>query len=468
MPETHNAYLPTSDDFQELISNCKSEWDDVRKGRVFTGPNGDSIFLPAVGYKDRYGSTVNSKDFSGTYWSSSISDYDEEYACYLYFGSDEVLADNSYHSDRLSVRLVGDEKTAPEGFVDLGLPSGRKWAPANEKGFYSFDKAMEMFGRPEIEFKQESVKEELKESPLLQDQDELIIPADSIVKPLYKGQDGNLYDIAFTLFERKEIVSREISANLTAFFRNGSTRSVAAPQDLSGKTYRGENAAYLLACIQSRPDWLPVFLTREEMDTLGVKAYPTTEPVSFIRREAGQGVIRDVVWNIADTTFADIYREEYEKICETLKSPLENRFNSSVALTALNDFRQNTASFENDAIYQHNPHLSESERAAAGALVEATLGAACGMSGTMSQIDDMPFKDALATAEMPSRFPAYDIMRHAGRMLESVKAKYPAGYPEHGLDCQELLRTFAARRESLAKEQAESNGKDQGSSLNIH
>lgn len=467
MPEIHNAYLPTSDDLQELIRYCRYEWDDARKGMVFTGPNGNSIFLPALGYRyrDKNGSTVVSRGSNGYYWSSSI--VDEEDAFDLDFSSDVVYADDYFNRGAgFSVRLVGDEKTAPEGFVDLGLPSGRKWAPANEKGFYSFEKAMEMFGRPEIEFKQESVKEELKESPL--PQDELIIPADSIVKPLYKGQDGNLYDIAFTLFEKKEIVSREISANLTAFFRNGSTRSVAAPQDLSGKTYRGENAAYLLACIQSRPDWLPVFLTREEMDTLGVKAYPTTEPVSFIRREAGQGVIRDVVWNIADTTFADIYREEYEKICETLKSPLENRFDSSVALTALNDFRQNTASFENDAIYQHNPHLSESERAAADALVEATLGAACGMSGMMSQIDDMPFKDALATAEMPGRFPAYDIMRHAGRMLESVKAKYPAGYPEQGLNCQELLRTFAARRESLAKEQAESNGKEQGSSLNIH
>lgn len=466
MPETHNAYLPTSDDLHELIRCCRFQWDDTRKGGIFIGPNGNSIFLPAMGYKEN-GSAVRGRR-DALYWSSSDLDK-EEYAYALFFdGGDfdpRVVTDGHRYLE-FSVRLVGDEKTAPEGFVDLGLPSGRKWAPANEEGFYSFEKAVEMFERPEFEFKQESIKEELKESPLLQD--EFIIPADSIVKPLYRGKDGNLYDIAFTLFEKKEIVSREISANLTAFFRNGSTRSVAAPQDLSGKTYRGENAAYLLACMQSRPDWLPVFLTREEMDSLGVKAYPTTEPVSFIRREAGQGVIRDVVWNIADTTFADIYREEYEKICETLKSPLENRFDSSVALTALNDFRQNTASFENDAIYQHNPHLSESERAAADALVEATLGAACGMSGMMSQIDDMPFKDALATAQMPGRFPAYDIMRHAGRMLESVKAKYPAGYPEQGLNCKELLITFAARRESLAKEQAESNGKEQGSSLKIY
>ena len=96
--------LPSREDFQELIDHCKSEWDDVRKGRVFTGPNGQSIFIPALGYKNRYGSTVLRRGSDGFYWSSSI--YDEERAYYVYFRSGGVYADNGFRYYGYSVRLV--------------------------------------------------------------------------------------------------------------------------------------------------------------------------------------------------------------------------------------------------------------------------------------------------------------------------------------------------------------------------
>lgn len=97
--------LPSREDFQELIDHCKSEWDDVRKGRVFTGPNGNSIFLPALGYKSKNGFNVLSVGSYGDYWSGSI--YDENDAHYLSFSSDVVCADNgNIRSYGLSVRLV--------------------------------------------------------------------------------------------------------------------------------------------------------------------------------------------------------------------------------------------------------------------------------------------------------------------------------------------------------------------------
>lgn len=46
--------IPISDQIKELIDNCRYEWtqfNGVNGGR-FTGPNGNSIFLPAAGYRD--------------------------------------------------------------------------------------------------------------------------------------------------------------------------------------------------------------------------------------------------------------------------------------------------------------------------------------------------------------------------------------------------------------------------------
>lgn len=91
--------LPSKENFEELLENCRSEWDDARKGRVFTGPNGNSIFLPAIGYKEF------SRGSDGYYWSSSV--FNEHNAFYLYFNMDEASVD--YYDDRLdeySVRLV--------------------------------------------------------------------------------------------------------------------------------------------------------------------------------------------------------------------------------------------------------------------------------------------------------------------------------------------------------------------------
>ena len=96
--------LPGREDFQELIDHCKSEWDGTRKGRIFTGPNGQSIFIPALGYRKKDGSTVAGRGSNGGYWSSSISD--EENACSLCFGSDGVYTAHDYRYYGNSVRLV--------------------------------------------------------------------------------------------------------------------------------------------------------------------------------------------------------------------------------------------------------------------------------------------------------------------------------------------------------------------------
>jgi hypothetical protein len=64
--------MPTKEEQDELRDNCTWEWttlNDVAGYRV-TGPNGNSIFLPAAGY--RVGKDISEKGKNGYYWSSSL------------------------------------------------------------------------------------------------------------------------------------------------------------------------------------------------------------------------------------------------------------------------------------------------------------------------------------------------------------------------------------------------------------
>ena len=70
-------HLPSKEDWKELFDNCKCKWEKERKGFTVTGPNGNSIFLPAAGY--RYSTGVDDVGSSGNYWSSSVYDADHAY-----------------------------------------------------------------------------------------------------------------------------------------------------------------------------------------------------------------------------------------------------------------------------------------------------------------------------------------------------------------------------------------------------
>lgn len=61
---------PRIREFVELRDSCQWQWTTVgeHKGYKITGPNGNSIFLPAAGY--RYGSSQCYADVWGYYWST--------------------------------------------------------------------------------------------------------------------------------------------------------------------------------------------------------------------------------------------------------------------------------------------------------------------------------------------------------------------------------------------------------------
>ena len=87
--------LPTVGEFQELNSNCDSEWtdEDGVAGRRFTSRiNGNSIFFPASGYYS--GTSLSSRGSYGNYWSSSYKSATDAY--YLNFGSGYVNPSGNY------------------------------------------------------------------------------------------------------------------------------------------------------------------------------------------------------------------------------------------------------------------------------------------------------------------------------------------------------------------------------------
>lgn len=94
--------LPSKEDWKELFDNSSYSWNEERKGYDVTGPNGNSIFLPAAGY--RRGTNVND-DGNGYYWSLSVCNEDDAYC--VDFGSGRLYPqDRGYRYDGFSVRLV--------------------------------------------------------------------------------------------------------------------------------------------------------------------------------------------------------------------------------------------------------------------------------------------------------------------------------------------------------------------------
>ncbi|MCQ2254327.1 MAG: hypothetical protein MJZ29_02435 [Bacteroidaceae bacterium] len=98
--------MPTKAEQDELRTNCTWTWttqSGVNGYKVTSKTNGNSIFLPAAGY--RYDISLDYVGSRGYYWSSSLSTSSSSDACYLRFDSDYVDRYGS-RGDGQSVRAV--------------------------------------------------------------------------------------------------------------------------------------------------------------------------------------------------------------------------------------------------------------------------------------------------------------------------------------------------------------------------
>ena len=98
--------MATYDEWNELMTKCTWTWTTLngKNGRLVTGPNGNSIFLPAAGFRgDTYLCSAGSL---GNYWSSSLSTGGPYGAYDVDFGSDNVFWDGYYRYIGRSVRPI--------------------------------------------------------------------------------------------------------------------------------------------------------------------------------------------------------------------------------------------------------------------------------------------------------------------------------------------------------------------------
>ena len=100
--------LPTKAELEELNNKCTWKWTTQNgvKGYKVTGPNGNSIFLPAAGY--RYGSSLKEAGEGGFYWSSTPEENDSHYVYYLGFGCIGHNLDDDRRYFGMSVRPVSE------------------------------------------------------------------------------------------------------------------------------------------------------------------------------------------------------------------------------------------------------------------------------------------------------------------------------------------------------------------------
>lgn len=89
--------MPTQAQFQEFRDKCTWTWTtrNGKNGYEVKGKNGNTIFLPAAGYRD--GTSLIDDGFHGYYWSSSLHTGSPDFGLYLYFNSGGVSSGGWSH-----------------------------------------------------------------------------------------------------------------------------------------------------------------------------------------------------------------------------------------------------------------------------------------------------------------------------------------------------------------------------------
>ena len=123
--------LPTKAEWRELYQSTTVSWITLNgvSGRLFTASNGNSLFLPAAGYRNN--DNLSENGVAGDYLSSSLYTSVPSRAWEFTFDANTYSVGSYGHRKLgLSVRAVRSYKPTQD-YVDLGLPSGLLWATCN-------------------------------------------------------------------------------------------------------------------------------------------------------------------------------------------------------------------------------------------------------------------------------------------------------------------------------------------------
>ncbi|MGM9746077.1 MAG: hypothetical protein ACI30H_03875 [Paludibacteraceae bacterium] len=101
--------MPTKEEWQELLDNCTWTWVEgynggENNGYNVTGSNGNSIFLPAAGYRNL--NSLSYKGEYGYYWSSLLDTDNTDNAWDVFFRSDNVSKFSNNRCYGRSIRPV--------------------------------------------------------------------------------------------------------------------------------------------------------------------------------------------------------------------------------------------------------------------------------------------------------------------------------------------------------------------------
>ena len=107
------ATIPTIAEYEELFRCCKVEWIEKEgvAGYKFTGPNGNSIFMPAAGSRTQ--GTTTSVGTEGRYLSGSVNATDPQFAMSYLFNQGGNARSTTPVYQALAVRPVSVAKNIP-------------------------------------------------------------------------------------------------------------------------------------------------------------------------------------------------------------------------------------------------------------------------------------------------------------------------------------------------------------------
>lgn len=105
--------MPTKEEYEELCKQCHWQWTTTNgiNGYKIIGPNGNSIFLPAAGY--RLGTKVYDLGTDGHYWSSTQNTIHAGNAYCLYFSNGYNGRNSFYRNHGYTIRPVKDKLVEP-------------------------------------------------------------------------------------------------------------------------------------------------------------------------------------------------------------------------------------------------------------------------------------------------------------------------------------------------------------------